>query len=466
MLRRRGLLASELVPVPGPGMVAAFFSHDHGSGGITHKRVKMIADALMGANDDDYKIDVWLDEYKLKGGDDLNARMAEGIGGCDVFVVFITQAYLSKASGQAQKGMDDNCKFEFDEALQSKGVAKMLPVVLEARCRDPGTWPEGSVRGKLAGKLYVDLSFEPDKPQFEAGLARLHDSIVQFLDEAPKTILVVGECGDGKSTLINNLRDPLRSSEAATGRVADGVTKEITAYQGKAIDGHSITLLDTPGVGDGTVGPMDLMGMLESYFVSGECSVDTVIVTTKVTNNRLTMGARVVQILVDNGFVGGEEKWHNVVLVGTRNDKADEEDRESFVQSIMPSFFRSAGGRDIGTFALTGKDDVSQLVDVLKNTPNIVVGYAPPTEEKGDALCASLARLLSVDKQVLALELEEARVKHGNLAMLSKQDHPCDGTRNHGRYLLWLAQKGWPEPLRRRFVVRHETPLLHAQGGR
>jgi hypothetical protein len=53
----------------------------------------------------------------------------------------------------------------------------------------------------------------------------------------------------GKSSLINALRaDDEREAEA--GRRTGGVTKSITEYRGKTINGQPLLLLDTPGVGD------------------------------------------------------------------------------------------------------------------------------------------------------------------------------------------------------------------------
>jgi hypothetical protein len=78
-----------------------------------------------------------------------------------------------------------------------------------------------------------------------------------------RRLLVVGEVGDGKSVMINALRDPARSSPATSGRAARGITKAITSYVGLPINGQRIELLDTPGVGDMDITPTKLISMLE-----------------------------------------------------------------------------------------------------------------------------------------------------------------------------------------------------------
>ena len=69
---------------------------------------------------------------------------------------------------------------------------------------------------------------------------------------------LVGECGDGKSSLLNKIRDPNRSGQAASGLRSRGVTKETKAYVGMPIAGREIDYFDTPGDGDMDVTPMDI----------------------------------------------------------------------------------------------------------------------------------------------------------------------------------------------------------------
>eukprot|EP00966_Prymnesium_polylepis_P312549 7222615-Prymnesium_polylepis.2 len=56
----------------------------------------------------------------------------------------------------------------------------MVPVVMEPRCCSTVEWPDGTVKGKLAGKLYINLT-DDDEAKFNDGVARLIDEIATVI---------------------------------------------------------------------------------------------------------------------------------------------------------------------------------------------------------------------------------------------------------------------------------------------
>ena len=45
----------------------------------------------------------------------------------------------------------------------------MVTVVMEPNCLNPKKWPSGTVKGKLATKLYVNLSSDSDDDKLSEG---------------------------------------------------------------------------------------------------------------------------------------------------------------------------------------------------------------------------------------------------------------------------------------------------------
>ena len=224
-----------------------------------------------------------------------------------------------------------------------------------------------------------------------------------------RRLLVVGEVGDGKSTMINALRDPARSLPAKHGRAARGVTKAITSYVGLPINGQRIELLDTPGVGDMDITPTALISLLEERLGAHNQGprLDGVIATSPVADGRMRLGAQVVQAIVEKGFLGGD-KWSNIILVGTKNDRAeDEEQRRFFRTEIMQTFFAHAPGQS-GAVALVSQDDYAELRRAIATLPGLGIVYVPPDASE---MAALLAEKMGFREQMedFSRRLEEAR---------------------------------------------------------
>jgi hypothetical protein len=158
-----------------------FFTHDWGMderGRPNHDRVARVYRGIQEAG-----FVAWFDEEQMRG--DINKTMSDALEKSSCVVVFVTRRYIEKASGNGDRGPDDNCKFEFDNALlmEHLGVGKMIAVVMEPRCRAPSNWPNGTVKGKLGPKLYIDLCDDGDA--FEAGVEKLIAEIAQVTGRAP-----------------------------------------------------------------------------------------------------------------------------------------------------------------------------------------------------------------------------------------------------------------------------------------
>ena len=168
------------------------------SGRSNHERVSRVNAALQAAG-----LVTWFDEERMHG--DVVAQMTDGIDHSSLVLVFITHNYINKVAGFGPNGANDNCKVraaytpsaaercpslahpyserdvgacatqaEFDYATHRKGVERVLPVLMEAGCRDSRQW-QGAVGMRLAGQLYQDLS--EDGEAFDAGVAELVERI-------------------------------------------------------------------------------------------------------------------------------------------------------------------------------------------------------------------------------------------------------------------------------------------------
>lgn len=127
-----------------------FLSHNWGeddSGRDNHYRVSLINKELKKLG-----YQTWFDADIMTG--DIIKQMSQGIERTKGVLVFITQRYLEKVTGEDS---GDNCKLEFEYASRNKTSSKMIAVVMEKCMSNSRKWT-GSVGMHLGGKMYVDMT--------------------------------------------------------------------------------------------------------------------------------------------------------------------------------------------------------------------------------------------------------------------------------------------------------------------
>jgi WD40 repeat protein len=145
-----------------------FLTHDWGVdelGRVNHDRVAAINKELKSLG-----FVTWFDSERMTG--EVVYQMANGIKNTSVVIVFITQRYMNKVNGP---DTNDNCRKEFNFAVQKKSSTKMIPVVMEPRMKDIlGNW-DGVVQLELGTSLNVDFSNDND---FQSAIQQLKAEIL------------------------------------------------------------------------------------------------------------------------------------------------------------------------------------------------------------------------------------------------------------------------------------------------
>jgi len=220
-----------------------------------------------------------------------------------------------------------------------------------------------------------------------------------------KRILVLGEAGDGKSTMINGLKHQSERS-APTGRAARGITKTVEVYRGIDLaNGETLELFDTPGAGDADV---SFFRMIQDVVQKYGSIFHGVIVTNPIPDGRVRLGAQIVQSLVQHGFktVSGSS-WKSVIVCGTKLDRAEAGDTQCFQEQIVPAFFAGVALQDRGQHVMVSKQNYSPLLRAIERLPSGQVGFDADT--LSGAAAVPLAMQVSPS---LSRELEEAKETH------------------------------------------------------
>ena len=132
--------------------------------------------------------------------------------------------------------------------------------------------------------------------------------------KAPLSILIIGETGSGKSTLVNNL---LGEDVAKVGKTTESETSDITLHKGR-VRGVDVRIFDTPGLRDSRNEKQDsrTLEKLKSHFKSGQFSL----VIFCFPLNAVRMSQDKIDILKDYHKIG--IPWHRTFIALTLADTA------------------------------------------------------------------------------------------------------------------------------------------------
>jgi hypothetical protein len=87
--------------------------------------------------------------------------MSGGIDSSELVIVFVTERYMKKVNGEGEKGSQDNCKLEFQYAIQKKKVDMCIAVVMEESMKNQDRWSGVFAFSGLGSSLYVGMWNDP-----------------------------------------------------------------------------------------------------------------------------------------------------------------------------------------------------------------------------------------------------------------------------------------------------------------
>lgn len=249
----------------------------------------------------------------------------------------------------------------------------------------------------------------------------------------PFRVLVVGECGDGKSMLIKAFLKTYGgqwNENLQSGIAAKGVSKEVVPYK-FTFGGRPAVIFDTPGIGDGTVKLPQLVAAIELALKSGPNKCHAIMICSKMSNNRVNLGAQIVASLIKAGMVekNRDQGVHkNIVFVGTQLDlyvascKTEAKKRKKIAlwDSQIPQNMNERCG-------FTGKDTIrvahtSIIIedDAPMDDPDMEIDISEPSRELMAIMKAGKSvsyhkpppmKLLRMFAKETGLEAEEEKLK-------------------------------------------------------
>jgi len=253
----------------------------------------------------------------------------------------------------------------------------------------------------------------------------------------PMNIIIWGETGEGKSTLINLL---CNAQVAEAGRNPAGVTKEIKSYDCE-VNGCAVRLWDLPGAGDKDVPAYRTMEALAVAFQNQKVA-GLLLLSSR--SDRMPLGAQLVAKMMEMSFTT-EDKWASVVLVGTKNDKYEKDDSGSIQEEVnhfktacLAEFNKTVGG-DIKKVCTCNHKDIAEVKAMIASlrTERGMGDYQQPDAGRIAATLCDLNGLpegATRDKEMAKI-IEQIKVDRAQLqeALKQQQEESKRREREHKR---------------------------------
>mmetsp|Transcript_15824 Transcript_15824/g.20253 ORF Transcript_15824/g.20253 Transcript_15824/m.20253 type:complete len:568 (-) Transcript_15824:323-2026(-) len=286
-----------------------------------HQRVKNIEKRLSQAG-----LTTWFDEDQFGPGDPIIDKMVDGIRESKVVLIFITKAYLKKASDPYM----NNIRFEFQTAME-KRKTRVMPIVMESSFTDPTNW-EGMV-GNFFGRGHFFSNFSGDRisdNEFKKLVRKIRglssrktttrSSISSFASNRPEfSVCLLGNTGTGKSSLANLLygRNVFKTGDGGNAGNTECVTHIIENGSNAGLE-----IIDTPGMNDSRGQDMTFANRIAQALRERK-RVGSILLVQKSSQKRLEMSIQAMLGIFIEMFVNKGEFRKNLAVVFTHWDNSD-----------------------------------------------------------------------------------------------------------------------------------------------
>jgi hypothetical protein len=215
---------------------------------------------------------------------------------------------------------------------------------------------------------------------------------------------VVGECGDGKSSLINSLTKSQHSIQIDDN--PEGVTKECACYR-MELSGAEIVVIDTPGVGDCDVNPQQLIVMIEQ--ILQHVTVQGVIITSK-DYTRVKLGGALVAKIINLAFKS-QSKWDSVIFVFTHGDSptAKPDNIPKVLQIFNEKKLPPGGNAHVYSVTASPAGEKPNITDLINKMTGILAtsGVGAFTKPEAQDLAGVLCDEMGIERQFMGSVVKE-----------------------------------------------------------